>query len=57
MAAKPPKLTFEFLGHFWLKFQTFCVLDTQEIKANLILTFADGLVEVEVTRDGEVVLN
>ena len=52
-----PKLTFEFLGHFWPDFQTFCVLGTQKIKVNLILTFVDGLVEVEATRIREVVPN
>ena len=49
----PPKLTFEFLGHFWLDFQTFCVLGTQNFEPDLIMTFADGLAEVEVIRGGE----
>ena len=53
----PPKLTFEFLSHFWPNFQTFCVLGTQNFEPDLIVTFADGLVEVEVTRGGEVVPN
>ena len=48
---------FWFLGHFWPNFQTFCVLGTQNFNPDLIMTFADGLVEVEVTRGSEVVPN
>ena len=50
-------MTLGFLGHFWLDFQTFSVLGTQNFEPDLIMTFADGLVEVEATRIREVVPN